>query len=167
MFRRSWGGAYHPGIPVYLKTNSGHGKKRLHPALEKDEKNLPAFLLHHFFDGVEPLLDPPVLNYRIEGDSLTVTVRFKPDSNAESGRIWWMYDRGIEGSGAYLAEPFPDNQWEDMKSADGKQDWTVSITLDANASHIDFFSNHGKRIEYGGVSYPTYISSPFTRVSLR
>ena len=35
------------------------------------------------------------------------------------------------------------------------------------ASHIDFYSNHRKTIRYRAESYPTYISSPYTRVAVR
>ena len=165
-FDVQWGGAHHPDIPVYLKTNTGHGKRRPHPALEKDEKNLNAFLLHHFFDGVEPLLDPPSIDYKKSGKTLTVSVKFDPNNSAESGRIWWMFDRGSDGSGFYLGELFPDDQWKEMDLDSGSSIWSVEIELKDDASHIDFFSNHGKTITYQSEKYPTYISSPYTRVAL-
>ncbi|MCZ6673525.1 MAG: hypothetical protein O7C75_11380 [Verrucomicrobia bacterium] len=162
-----WGGKHHSDIPVYLETNLGHGKNRPHPALERNQKNLSAFLLNHFFDGVKPLLESPETYFSIEGTTLTVTVRFDPGSQSESGRIWWMYDRGPEGSGAYLGELFSDDQWKDMAFDSKTNTWAIEIELDGKASYIDFFSNHRKTIDYGSVKYPTYISSPYTRISLR
>jgi hypothetical protein len=162
-----WGGAHHADIPVYLTTNLGHGKNKPHPALEKDENNLAAFLLNHFFDDVDDLLEAPEISSHIEGDQLVVSVRFDPDSNAESGRIWWMYDRGSDGSGAYLNVLIPDSQWKDMEFSSDTNSWTVTIELDSDASRIDFFSNHRKTVAYKEVEHSTYISSPYTRVSLR
>ena len=107
------------------------------------------------------MLEPPTLAYEISNGRLTVTVKFKPGSGEDSGRIWWMYDRGPDGSKAYLREKFPEDQWEDMQR-DGDE-WTVEIELKDGASHIDLFSNHGKTLEYKGQKYRTYISSPYTR----
>jgi len=58
-FDLAWGGAHHPTIPIYLRANTGHGKRRGHPRAERDERNKAAFLLAHFFEGVGPLLKPP------------------------------------------------------------------------------------------------------------
>ncbi len=165
-FDMAWGGRHYPQIPIYLKANSGHGQKKGHPASEKNEQNKAAFLLHHFFEGVEPMLEPPSVDHRVEGKRLLVAVKFKAGSKAESGRIWWMYDRGPDGSAAYIRELFPDDQWKEMKHDDRKKVWTVEIDLDANASHIDFFSNHRKTIKYKAKDYPTYISGPYTRVRI-
>ncbi|MHC4519130.1 MAG: hypothetical protein ACYTAS_11105 [Planctomycetota bacterium] len=165
-FDIAWGGRHYPQIPIYLKANSGHGKGQGHPASERNEQNKAAFLLHHFFPGVGPLLESPSVDYAIEGRKLLVTVKFKPGSRAESGRIWWMYDRGPDGSLVYVDELFPDDQWKEMKYEAAKNAWTVEIDLQANASHIDFFSNHRKTIRYKSKDYPTYISSPYTRVPI-
>jgi hypothetical protein len=165
-FDVAWGGQHYPQIPVYLKANSGHGKEKGHPASEKNEQNKAAFLLQHFFGGMEPMLESPSVDYKVKGRKLLVAVKFKPGSKAESGRIWWMYDRGPDGSAAYIRELFPDDQWEEMKYDAGKNVWTVEIDLKANASHIDFFSNHRKTIQYKSKDYPTYISSPYTRVRI-
>jgi len=160
------GGQHYPQIPVYLKANSGHGQNKGHPACEKHEQNKAAFLLQHFFEGPEEMLESPSVDYRVEGGKLLVSVKFKPGSKAESGRIWWMYDRGPDGSAAYIRELFPDDQWKEMKNDTGENTWTVEIDLEANASHIDFFSNHRKTIRYRSKDYPTYISSPYTRVRI-
>ena len=95
-----------------------------------------------------------------------VKVQFKPGSKTESGRIWWMYDRGPDGSGAYRRDLFPEDQWKDMSSDAKKTRWNVEIEVKKGASHIDFFTNHRKTITYKSVPYPTYISCPYTRVDL-
>lgn len=159
-----WGARNYPQIPVYYKPNGGHGQKP-HHASERDE-NVPGFILTHFFDGIEPMLRPPSVSHEVAGNKLLVTVRFKTGSQAESGRIWWMYDRGPEGSAAYLWQPIPEDQWKDMEFDSEKGVWTAEIELDANASHIDFFSNHGKTLHYNSRDYRTYLSSPYTRVYL-
>ncbi len=160
----AWGGAHHPDIPIYLGANTGHGKKA-HPKIERDQQNKNAFLLRHFFpDKVDPLLESPGVTCRIKGDTLRVAVRFVNGSGAESGRIWWIADRPPDGSPGYLSEMIPDENWADMKYDKKRNAWTAEIALDAGTSHIDFFSNHRKTIRYGGKAYPTYISSPYTRV---
>ncbi|MHC4118127.1 MAG: hypothetical protein ACYSWO_11535 [Planctomycetota bacterium] len=162
----AWGGRYYPQIPLYLKANSGHGQNKGHPASEKNEQNKAAFLLRHFFDGVKPMLEPPSVDYKVKGRKLVIAVRFQPGSKVETGRIWWMYDRGPDGSAAYIRELLPDDQWKEMKHDAGKNVWTVEIDLEGNASHIDFFSNHRKTIRYKSKDYPTYISSPYTRLPI-
>ncbi len=162
----AWGGAHYPHVPLYLKANSGHGQRRPHPAAEKDEQNKAAFLLQHFFPGLQRMLSAPSVATQRNGDTLRVTVRFPSESKAESGRIWWIYDRGPDGSAAYLRDLFPDDQGKDMEYKKEKNTWTTEIDLKPNASHIDFFCNHRKSIRYQSKTYPTYISSPYTRVTL-
>jgi len=164
-FDAAWCGEKFPQIPIYLRANSGHGKKG-HPAGEKDEQNKSAFLMHHFFGG-EPMLDPPSVRHEVKGGVLSVSVRFKPGSGESSGRIWWMYDRGPDGSAAYIREMIPDDQWKDMKRDAAGKTWTAEIKLKTGASHIDFFSNHGKTVQCVGRKYRTYISSPYTRVAIK
>lgn len=163
----AWGGPRYPQIPIYLMTNSGHNQKgKQHPMSEKDQQNMPAFLLHHFFDESEPLLEPPTVEYKKKGNKLLVGVKFPEGSKAESGRIWWMYDRGPDGSNAYVRDLFPDDQWSDMKFDSRAKAWITEISLKPDAKHIDFFSNHRKTIQYKSTDYATYISCPYTRVSL-
>jgi len=162
-----WGCMHYPRIPVYLRVNSGHGKRNRAEPAERDEQNKTAFLLHHFFDDVEPLLEPPEVKYKLHGRELHVTVRFKPGSKAESGRIWWMYDRGPDGSIAYIRDLFPDDQWKDMAFDAAENAWATTIELKPGASSIDFFSNHRKTITYRAKAYRTYISCPYTRVALK
>ncbi|NQT88319.1 hypothetical protein HQ560_16250, partial [bacterium] len=164
-FDVAWCGKTYPQIPIYLRANTGHGKKG-HPAMERDEQNKSAFLLRHFFEGVEPLLESPAVSYAVKGTKLLVTVQFKPGSGETSGRIFWMFDRGPDGSAAYINEMIPDDQWKDMKHDAQKKVWTVEIELKKGAAHIDFFSNHGKTVTYRSKDYRTYISSPYTRAPI-
>lgn len=138
-----------------------HGRKP-HENPETDEANKAAFLLQHFFSGVGTMLEPRSVNYEITGNKLTVAVKFKPDSGDDSGRIWWMFDRAPDGSISYLQETFPVDQWQDMKRVGDI--WTVVIHLKKDATHIDFFSNHGKTMTFNGQTYQTCLSSPYTRV---
>ena len=163
----AWGGAHYPQIPIYLRANSGHGQKKGHPMSEKKVGNKMAFLLHHFFGGKEGLLKPPSVKTVQKGSTLLVTVKFPKGSKAESGRIWWMYDRGPDGSNAYIRDLFPGDQYKEMKFDSKAKDWRAEIDLKPGATHIDFFSNHRKTIEYNSMDYPTYISCPYSRVELK
>ncbi|MFP6872994.1 MAG: hypothetical protein VCA55_05730 [Verrucomicrobiales bacterium] len=165
-FDIAWGGRNHPQIPVYLAANSGHGHRGGHPHKERDEQNRPAWLAEHFFEGVEPLLEPPSVKSRLKAGHLSVSVSFKPGSVAESGRIWWIYDRGPDGSAGYIRDLIPDEQWRDMELDKATNTWTAEIELKPGMKSIDFFSNHRKRIRHKSASYPCYISSPYTRVLL-
>lgn len=161
----AWGGEHHPDIPIYLGANTGHGKKG-HPQTERDNDNLDAFLLRHFFpDQVESLLTPPTIDHQIEGDMLTITVRFNPNSGEESGRIWWMFDRAPDGSPKYISELIPDANSAEMIHDAERGVWKANLKLDPKATHIDFFSNHRKTIRYGDKGYVTYLSSPYSRLN--
>jgi hypothetical protein len=166
-FDASWGGAHHPDIPIYLGANTGHGKKG-HPQLERDQQNKAALLLRHFFpDSVSgPLLEPPTVEHSLVEGALEVVVRFPIGSKEESGRIWWMFDRAPDGSPEYLSDPIPDDNWVDMRRDPKRGVWVAEIELDVMARRIDFFSNHRKNIRYGGKSYVTYLSCPYTRVEI-
>ena len=82
------------------------------------------------------------------------------------GEVWWMYDRGSDGSGAYLAELIPDENWSRMEGMEHGSTWKANLPLSVSATHIDVFTNHRKTIRYDGREYPTYISSPYVRVDL-
>ncbi|MHC5191375.1 MAG: carboxylesterase family protein [Planctomycetota bacterium] len=154
-----------PKIPVFYDANGGHGQELHHAAQEHD--NLEAFILGHFFDDVEPMLKPPSVNSELTDGKLIVNVCFEDGQKAESGRIWWLYDRGPEASAAFLWQRIGKDDWSDMKFDEEKKVWTAEIRLDKNAkSHIDFFSNHRKTISYKNKELKTYISCPYTRVVL-
>ncbi len=162
----AWGGAHYPNIPVYLGANTGHGK-RGHPQLERDQRNKAAFLLRHFFpEETTPLLIPPRVEHRVENGVLKVAVRFQPDSGEESGRIWWIYDRAPDGSPGYLCELIPDANSAEMTHDAKRGEWTAGVKLNRDAHHIDIFSNHRKTVRHSGKAYPTYLSSPYTRIEL-
>ena len=164
----AWGGANHPSIPIYLGANSGHGKKG-HQKIERDQQNKAALLLQHFFPDEfnEKLLSPPAIETEVENDVLRVTVRFPPNAGEETGRIWWINNRGPDGSPRYLKELIPDENSKEMTRDMKKGVWTTEIKIDSSASRIDLFSNHRKTMKYRELIYPTYISSPYTRVELR
>jgi hypothetical protein len=158
-------GKRYPQVPVYLKANTGHGKKKSLESSENDEQNKSAFLIHHFFDDVPPLLVAPKLSTkRVEG-FLEVTVEFDKESKSETGKVWWMFDRPMEGSRGYLSDPFPEDQWMDMNKS-GDHTWSASIKIKDSAAHIDFFSTHRKTIQHQDKKYSTYLSSPYTRLEL-
>ena len=91
---------------------------------------------------------------------------FKPGSEEESGRAFWVFDRGPDSSPAYLEDLIPKDNWKDMVYDKTRKAWTVEIELDKAAHHIDVFSNHGKTLSIGGGKYVSAISSPYTRVKL-
>lgn len=163
-----WGGSHYPSIPVYLGANTGHGK-RGHAKTERDQQNKSAFLLRHFFPDkvTEPLLAPPSIETQIVGDVLSVTVQFPPDSGEETGRIWWITNRGPDGSPRYLQELIPDEYSAEMAHDSNRGVWTAEISIAPDAARVDLFSNHRKTIMYRDSSYSTYISSPYTRVEIR
>ena len=98
---------------------------------------------------------------------MKVTVNFKADSNEESGRIFWIYNRAPEGSVAYLEELFPEDQWKEMKLNRTNNSWIAEIEIPENVLQIDFFSTHGIIVERNDKKYQTYISSPYTRKILK
>ena len=167
-FDLAWGGAHHKDIPIYLGANTGHGQRKGHPELERGQQNRIAFLLRHFFPKqVEPLLPSPTVDHEVVDGGLKVRVRFPAGAGEESGRIWWMFDRPIDGSPGYLSRLIPDDQSVEMKFDSAAKTWSASIPLDPRASRIDFFSNHRKVIRYRGTRHATYVSSPYTRATLR
>lgn len=171
-FDLAWGGKHHPDIPVYLEANTGHGVRGRHSKNPRD-RNMTAWLFEHFFDDVVPLLAPPTVETEIvaqgKGQTLVVMVSFEPRESAEDGRIWWMLDRGPDGSPEYLKDLFPEDNWADMKFDKKAEAWVAEIEIEAAADvkHIDFFTSHRKTIHYKHRPYPSYLSSPYTRVKLK
>ena len=160
----AWGGKHHPDIPLYLGANTGHGKKG-HPELEREQDNLAAFLLRHFFpEAVEPLLESPKVETQVDGDSLHVTVRFPEGSKEEIGRIWWILNRAPDGSPGYLQEMIPSENSKAMTRNSETGAWQVTIPFESDADRIDFFSNHRKTLEFEDYTFPTYLSTRYTRV---
>jgi len=163
----AWGGKHYPQIPLYLGINSGHSGLRKCKSRDWRQQNLPAFLLNHFFkDEVDPMPITPSVEYEKLGNKLLVKVKPAENSKAETGRIWWMFDRGPDGSSAYIDVFFPEDQWKDMVFDKKLGVWTAEIELPKGKKHIDFFTNHRKTIKYKSKNYCTYITSPYTRVEL-
>ncbi|MHC4250846.1 MAG: hypothetical protein ACYS9X_17100 [Planctomycetota bacterium] len=159
-----WGGMNAPEVPVYNGANSGHGRKG-HPGNMR-VSNRTAFVLNHFLGADKPMLAPPSIATKIRNGKLEVTVTFKPGSEEEDGRAFWIFDRGPDGSPAYLQDLIPEDNWREMVRDKARKAWTVDIDLDRKASHIDVFSNHRKTLSIHGREYATAISSPYTRVKL-
>lgn len=155
-----WGAQHHPEVPVYYRPGGGHDQTP-HPQAETNVQNRQALILRHFFGG-SPMLEPPSSSYRVVGDELTVSVTFDSGPQAQSGRIWWMFDRYPGGSAPFLWEKIPDDQWKEMTFDAGTGAWTATIPLEPSAAAVEFFSNHGLMV--GGRQ--TYLSSPYTRVEL-
>ena len=156
-----WGAQNHPQVPVYYQPNGIH-QQTLHPAAETGVQNEEAVLLRHFLGATDPMLEPPSSASEVIGGDLRVSVTFGSGPEAESGRIWWMYDRHPGGSAPFLWERIPDDQWMNMTFDVQAGAWTATIPLDPGASSIDFFSNHGLVVD----GFQTYLSSPYTRAEL-
>lgn len=103
----------------------------------------------------------------INGQRLDVVVTFPQGARADQSRIFWIFNRGSDGSAAYIRELFPPKQWAIMTAHRPSNTCKATIPLKPGAHRVDFFSNHRKLIRRaGGRVYPTYISSPYTRVQL-
>jgi hypothetical protein len=159
-----WGGMNAPDVPVYNAANSGHGKRGLRANVK--ESNRAAFILNHFIGGKKRMLTPPAVSTKVRDNKLEVRVTFKPGSEEDSGRVFWIFDRGPDASSAYLEDMIPEKNWKDMTRDKAGKAWTVEIDLDKNARCIDVFSNHQKTLSISGKEYTTAISSPYTRVDL-
>jgi hypothetical protein len=153
-----WGAQNHPQLPVYYEPNGGHSQSP-HHAAAKDNQNKEAFLWNHFFGG-ESSLKPPTSSHKIDKDKLSVKVSFNAGSQPISGRIWWIYDRAPAGSAPFLHVQIPEDQWMDMEYDAKTGAWAADIPLKNGFSRIDFFSNHGLKVN----GYKQYLSSPYTRV---
>ena len=68
--------------------------------------------------------------------------------------------------------PAEENPWHggppSSKSiSDGNSEtgaWQVTIPFESDADRIDFFSNHRKTLEFEDYTFPTYLSTRYTRV---
>ncbi len=153
-----FGAQNYPQLPVYYQPNGGHHQNP-HSAAYKDNQNLEAFLWNHFFGG-ESLLKPPTSSYKVNKEKLSVTVSFNEGSQPKSGRIWWIYNRAPAGSAPFLHVQISEEQWMDMEFDEITGTWNANIPLKGGFERIDFFSNHGLKIN----GYKQYLSSPYTRV---
>lgn len=147
-----------PGLRTYIVPNGGHGRNG-HPAAPSNDVD-GAFFKEQL-TGSEAGLETPEISTLIKDNILEVTVTFPEGGEPEDSRIFWMYDRGPDGSAWYLYELFPEDNWITMTGSGST--WTASITLEAGHSFIDIVTTHTVTVD-GGVMP---ISAPYTRVSIQ
>lgn len=150
-------GAMLPGLRTYIVPNGGHARNGHPQAPSKDVD--AAFFAEQLADA-DGGLETPEIATVIDGDLLEVTVTFPEGGIPEESRIFWMYDRGPDGSAWYLYELFPEKNWATMTGSGNL--WTASIPLEAGRSSIDLVTTHTVTVD--GRTMP--ISAPYTRVSL-
>ena len=146
-----------PDLRTYIVPNGGHSRPG-HPEAPSNDVDA-AFFAEQLF-GADGGLETPDIATAINGGHLDVTVTFPSGGVPEDSRIFWMYDRGPDGSSWYLYRLFPHDNWAVM---DGAGDtWTCSIPLESGRDSIDLITTH--TVTVGGNVIP--ISAPYTRVSL-
>ena len=146
-----------PDLRTYIVPNGGHGRPG-HPEAPDDNVDA-AFFAEHLF-GVDGGLETPGIATTLSGDQLDVTVTFPDGGVPEDSRIFWMYDRGPDGSSWYLYDLFPEENWTTMTGSGSI--WTASIPLDSGHTSIDLITTH--TVTVNGRIIP--ISAPYTRVTL-
>jgi hypothetical protein len=87
-------------------------------------------------------------------------VTFPDGGVPDDSRIFWLYDRGPDGSSWYLYDLFPEDNWTTMTGTGST--WTASIPLEPGRTSIDLVTTHTVTID--GNTIP--ISAPYTRVAL-
>ncbi|MGI9601123.1 MAG: hypothetical protein ACR2QE_04505, partial [Acidimicrobiales bacterium] len=87
-------------------------------------------------------------------------VTFPDGGVPEDSRIFWMYDRGPDGSSWYLYDLFADDDWATMTGSGST--WSAAIPIEAGHTHIDVLTTH--TVTVNGRTAP--ISAPYTRVEL-
>ncbi len=146
-----------PGLRTYIVPNGGHSRTG-HPEAPTNGVN-PAFFAEQLF-GAEGGLETPEISAVVNGAELDVTVTFPEGGEPEESRVFWMYDRGPDGSSWYLYDLFPEQNWADMTGSGST--WTVSIPLEPGRTTIDLITTHTATVD--GHTLP--ISAPYTRVPL-
>jgi len=146
-----------PGLRTYIVPNGGHSRSG-HPEAPTNGVN-PAFFAEQLF-GAEGGLETPEISAVVNGAELDVTVTFPEGGVPEESRVFWMYDRGPDGSSWYLYDLFPAENWADMVGSGST--WTFSIQLEPGRTTIDLITTHTATVD--GHTLP--ISAPYTRVTL-
>lgn len=146
-----------PGLRTYIVPNGGHGRAG-HPAAPS--KDVDAAFFAEQLLGAASGLETPEITTRIDGDVLEVTVTFPEGGEPQDSRIFWMYDRGPDGSSWYLYRLFPKRNWTTMTGRGSV--WNASIPLEPGRRSIDLVTTHTTTID--GRTMP--ISAPYTRVTL-
>ena len=151
-------GALLPGLRTYIMPNGGHSRDG-HP--EAPSKDVDAAFFAEQLAGADRGLETPEIATVVDGGMLEVTVIFPDGGVPEESRIFWMYDRGPDGSAWYLYDLIPDGNWMVMAGSDSV--WTASIPLEAGRSSIDLITTHTVTVD--GRVVP--ISAPYTRVTIK
>ena len=146
-----------PDLRTYILPNGGHDRPG-HLEAPDDSVNA-AFFAEQLF-GAGRGLETPDITTTVNGASLDVTITFPDGGVPEDSRIFWMYDRGPDGSSWYLYDLFPKDNWATMTGAGNT--WTASISLEFGRMSIDLVTTH--TVTVGGRTIP--ISAPYTRVAL-
>jgi hypothetical protein len=151
-------GAKLPGLRTYIVPNGGHTRAG-HPAAPS--RNVDAAFFAEQLTGADRGLETPEIATVIDGDMFEVTVTFPEGGVPEESKIFWMFDRGPDGSAWYLYDLFPEANWAAMS---GKGNvWTATIPLEAGRASIDLVTTHTVTVD--GRVIP--ISAPYTRVPIR
>ena len=150
-------GAILPGLRTYIVPNSGHARNG-HP--EAPSKNVDAAFFAEQLAGVDRGLETPEVSTVVKGDTLEVTVTFPDGGVPEESKIFWMYDRGPDGSAWYLYDLFPEDNWMTMTGRGST--WNASIELEPDRSFIDLVTTHTVTVDERAIP----ISAPYTRVEL-
>ena len=148
-----------PDLRTYIQPNAGHG--RAGHLDSPDEVQAKSAFFAQIFAGGDEGLEVPNLITNQNGTTLEVTVTFPKGGEPEDSRIFWMYDRGPDGSNWYLYELFPQDNWSTM-TGNGST-WSASIELEPGHSTIDIITTHTKTVDERLVP----ISAPYTRVPIQ
>ena len=151
-------GAKLPGLRTYIVPNGGHTRAG-HPAAPS--RNVDAAFFAEQLNGAGGGLKTPEINTAIDGDTLEITVTFPDGGVPEESKIFWMYDRGPDGSAWYLYDLFPEDNWLAMTGRGST--WNASIPLEAGRESIDLVTTHTVTVDERVVP----ISAPYTRVQIR
>ena len=146
-----------PGLRTYIMPNGGHDRNGHSEAPSKD---VDAAFFAEQLAGADRGLETPEVSTVVKGDTLKVTVRFPDGGIPEESKIFWMYDRGPDGSAWYLYELFPQDNW--MLMSGSESTWTASIDLEPGRSLIDIVTTHTVTVD--GRVMP--ISAPYTRLAI-
>ncbi|MAI24881.1 MAG: hypothetical protein CMN75_02505 [Spirochaeta sp.] len=146
-----------PGLRTYIVPNGGHARNGHSEAPSKD---VDAAFFAEQLAGADRGLETPEVSTVVMGDTLVVTVTFADGGVPEESKIFWMYDRGPDGSSWYLYDLIPEENWAIMNGSGNT--WTASIPLDSGHASIDLITTH--TVTVNGRIIP--ISAPYTRVTL-
>jgi len=147
-----------PNLRTYIVPNRGHDRPG-HPEAPDDNVDA-AFFAEHLF-GADGGLETPEISTVIDGGVLEVTVTFPDGGVPEESKIFWLYDRGPDGSAWYLYDLFPEDNWLTMTGRGST--WNASIELEAGRRFIDLVTTHAVTVDERVVP----ISAPYTRVPIQ